>query len=91
MVKLQEIILPRKFRTTTSGIPSLSVKSTTLESSSKKQNGNSAENGSVNGTDKNAPMGNLFTRQALKSYETANHMILYKYSAYGGTCGDLPK
>lgn len=79
--------MPRKFRTTTSGIPS----STKTESPSKKQNGNSAENGSVNGTEKIAPMGNLFTRQALKTYETANHMILYKYAAYGGTCGDLPK
>lgn len=82
--------MPRKFRTTTSGIPS-SVTSSKTESPSKKQNGNSAENGAVNGTDKIPPMGNLFTRQALKTYETANHMILYKYAAYGGICGDLPK
>jgi hypothetical protein len=81
--QLQEIILPRKFRTTTSGIPSTPSK--------KHQNGNGIENGSVNGKDKETPMGNLLTRQSLKTYETANHMILYKYAAYGGTCGDLPK
>ena len=86
--------MPRKFRTTTSDIPSSSsssAKTTILSTPNKKQNGNSVENGSVNGKDKEAPMGNLLTRQALKTYETANHMILYKYAAYGGTCGDLPK
>jgi hypothetical protein len=84
---LQEIILPRKFRTTTSGIPSL----TSLEAPKTHQNGNGTENGSVNGKEKETSMGNLLTRQSLKTYETANHMILYKYSTYGGLCGDLPK
>lgn len=84
--------MPRKFRTTTSDIPSSSsaAKTTILTTPNKKQQ-NGAENGSVNGKEKEAPMGNLLTRQALKTYETANHMILYKYAAYGGTCGDLPK
>lgn len=84
--------MPRKFRTTTSDIPSSSSVKTTILTPNKKQlNGNGAENGSVNGKEKEAPMGNLLTRQALKTYETANHMILYKYAAYAGTCGDLPK
>lgn len=89
--------MPRKFRTTTSGIPSSSSSSSvTISTPNKKakQNGNGAENGSVNGNNKEKEtesMGSLLTRQALKTYETANHMILYKYAAYGGTCGDLPK
>lgn len=84
--------MPRKFRTTTSDIPSSSsaAKTTILTTPNKKQQ-NGAENGSVNGKEKEAHMGNLLTRQVLKTYETANHMILYKYAAYGGTCGDLPK
>ena len=32
-----------------------------------------------------------FTRQALYTYRAKNHLIDYKYSAYGGTCHDLPK
>lgn len=32
-----------------------------------------------------------FTRQALYTYRAKNHIIHYKYSAYGGTCHDLPK
>ncbi|XP_037961001.1 dedicator of cytokinesis protein 9 isoform X2 [Teleopsis dalmanni] len=32
-----------------------------------------------------------FTRQALYTYRAKNHLIHYKYSAYGGTCHDLPK
>ncbi|KAG5678742.1 hypothetical protein PVAND_008388 [Polypedilum vanderplanki] len=82
---VSEVILPRKFRTITTGIPSF-----ISESPKKQSNSNSTENGSVNGKEKES-MGNLLTRQALKTYETANHMILYKYSVYGGNCGDLPK
>ncbi|XP_067624519.1 dedicator of cytokinesis protein 9 isoform X2 [Eurosta solidaginis] len=32
-----------------------------------------------------------FTRQALYTYRAKNHLIHYKYSAYGGTCHDLPR
>ncbi|KAL9930008.1 dedicator of cytokinesis protein Ziz isoform 2-T3 [Glossina fuscipes fuscipes] len=32
-----------------------------------------------------------FTRQALYTYRARNHLIHYKYSAYGGSCHDLPK
>lgn len=35
--------------------------------------------------------GLLLTRQALHSYECNNHLIQYKYSAYSGSCHDLPK
>ncbi|XP_030384667.1 dedicator of cytokinesis protein 9 isoform X2 [Scaptodrosophila lebanonensis] len=31
-----------------------------------------------------------FTRQALYTYRAKNHLIHYKYNAYGGTCHDLP-
>lgn len=82
----QEIILPRKFRTVSSGIPSIPA-----ESVKKHENGNGTENGVTNGKDKDSPVGSLLTRQALKTYETANHMVFYKYSVYGGACGDLPK
>lgn len=60
------------------------------ESAKKHENG-SAENGVTNGKEKDSPVGSLLTRQALKTYETANHMVFYKYSVYGGTCGDLPR
>lgn len=82
---LKEIILPRKFRTVTSGIPQ---NSSTIPK--KHQNG-SAENGSSNVKEKEINVGSLLTRQALSSYESPNHMVLYKYQVYGGTCGDLPK
>lgn len=32
-----------------------------------------------------------FTRQALYTYRAKNHLIHYKYSAYGGNCHDLPR
>lgn len=40
---------------------------------------------------KDSTAGHLLTRQALTTYETANHIVHYKYSAYSGTCHDLPK
>lgn len=33
----------------------------------------------------------LLTRQALHTYQSNNHLIHYKYSAYGGSCRDLPR
>lgn len=75
--------MPRKFRTVKSGIPAL-----TPEAVKKHENG---ENGVTNGRDKDSLVGSLLTRQALKTYETANHMVFYKYGVYGGTCGDLPR
>lgn len=33
----------------------------------------------------------LLTRQALNSYTSNNHIIHYKYSAYSGSCHDLPR
>jgi hypothetical protein len=82
--------LPRKFRTLTSGIPTLPIP---VENGKKHENGNgsSPENGVTNGKEKEPLVGSLLTRQALKTYETANHMVFYKYSVYGGTCGDLPR
>jgi len=77
---LQEIVLHRKFRTVTSGIPS------SIESPAKQKNG-----GTENGVKEKENLGSLLTRQALSTYESPNHMVLYKYAGYGGTCGDLPK
>lgn len=69
----------------TSGIPS----GASLEHGKKHENGNGTENGHSNGKD--SLVGSLLTRQALKTYETANHMVFYKYGVYGGACGDLPR
>ena len=61
------------------------------ESVKKHENGNGTENGQTNGKEKDSLIGSLLTRQALKTYETANHMVFYKYGVYGGACGDLPR
>lgn len=82
--------MPRKFRTLTSGIPTLTHEATKKHENG--SNGTNAENGLTNGKEKESSLvGSLLTRQALKTYETANHMVFYKYSVYGGTCGDLPR
>lgn len=39
----------------------------------------------------NASSSTLLTRQALHTYQSNNHLIHYKYSAYGGSCRDLPR
>lgn len=57
-------------------------------------NGTSSTNGngvSKEKENKEGAAGHLLTRQALTTYETANHIVHYKYSAYSGTCHDLPK
>lgn len=61
------------------------------ESVKKHENGTGTENGQTNGKEKDSLVGSLLTRQALKTYETANHMVFYKYGVYGGACGDLPR
>lgn len=85
--------MPRKFRTVANGIPVATPKK-----HQNGTNGNSSENGtngnSSNGKEKEKeppPVGSLLARQALHTYETANHIVHYKYSAYGGACSDLPK
>lgn len=35
--------------------------------------------------------GLLLTRQALHTYQSNDHLVYYKYSAYGGTYHDLPR
>lgn len=84
--------MPRKFRTVTNGIPVATPK----KQQNGNTNGNSSENGTngTNGKEKEKeppPVGSLLARQALHTYETANHIVHYKYSAYGGACNDLPK
>ncbi|XP_065085612.1 dedicator of cytokinesis protein 9 isoform X1 [Ochlerotatus camptorhynchus] len=101
-----EVVLPKKFRTVTSNIPSFAK----ALASSSAQNGGSSSGKSAaatNGTssqcaspthDSNgsnratvSSTGHLLTRQALHTYESANHLIHYKYSAYGGTYQELPR
>lgn len=36
-------------------------------------------------------LGNLLTRQALKTYEAPSHIIEYKYSEYSKSVVDLPR
>lgn len=73
--------MPRKYRTTVPGSPRKSLPY---------KNGNAKENGN-DGREKDTSMGNLLTRQALKSYEAPCHIIKYKYGAYSGTLAELPR
>lgn len=94
----QEVTLPKKFRTVTSNIPSFAaLPSVPSSPSNGSANGNNHPS-SPQATGKAATppgggnlQGHLLTRQALHTYESANHLIHYKYSAYGGTCLDLPR
>ncbi|KAL9707170.1 hypothetical protein quinque_010688 [Culex quinquefasciatus] len=93
-----EVTLPKKFRTVTSNIPSFAaLPSVPSSPSNGSANGNNHPS-SPQATGKAATppgwgnlQGHLLTRQALHTYESANHLIHYKYSAYGGTCLDLPR
>lgn len=98
LVFQQEVTLPKKFRTVTSNIPSFAaLPSVPSSPSNGSANGNNHPS-SPQATGKAATppgggnlQGHLLTRQALHTYESANHLIHYKYSAYGGTCLDLPR
>lgn len=87
----QEIIMPREFRTVSNNIPTSSkaIQNGNGTSTIDEQhtNGNSS---STNGVHVQS-QGHLLTRQALHTYETANHVIRYKYNSYSGTLHDLPK
>ncbi|XP_063703194.1 dedicator of cytokinesis protein 9 isoform X3 [Culicoides brevitarsis] len=77
---VSEDVLPKKFRTLSNHIP---------PSSGTKKKGSVNGNSAVNGD--SGKEGHLFTRQALHSYEEANHVINYKYNEYSGSCYDMPK
>lgn len=83
---VSEIVLPKKFRTVSSNIPPIPQKEL-------KRTDSSSSNGSSQSTSPSHAnaLGHLLTRQALHTYQTADHVINYKYSAYSGTCYDLPK
>ncbi|XP_037912923.1 dedicator of cytokinesis protein 9 isoform X4 [Hermetia illucens] len=92
---VSEVILPRKFRTVSSTIPKINCHNS---SSSNSHHSSSQQNGS--GTASQTPPqstlphstpGQLLTRQALHTYQTNNHLVHYKYSAYSGSCHDLPR
>lgn len=87
---VSEVVLPKKFRTLHNNIPSPVTKKETSrrpsDSSSISSNSSSPSNFA-----QQPAQGHLLTRQALHTYETANHVIHYKCSAYGGTCYELPK
>lgn len=79
---VSEVVLSKKFRTLSSNIPAISKKSSS-------NGANNNTNGDNNSSKEQ--LGHLFTRQALHSYETANHVIHYKYNEFSGSCYDMPK
>lgn len=78
---VSEVILPKKFRTLNSNIPTLPKRE--LKRSDSGSQSSSPSHLSTSGY--------LLTRQALHTYETANHIIHYKFNAYGGSCYEIPK
>lgn len=103
----QQVVLPRKFRTTSNYIPTLpslkkEISSTKLSNGSLKTNGSPSSNSladetsnesETNGHHATTPHshGLLLTRQALHTYQSNNHLVHYKYSAYSGSFHELPK
>lgn len=105
---LQEVVLPRKYRTTVNNIPRLpspskptvngSISSTATSpvtlSSSPTLTSTSNEEVDLNDVSNNQSVihqGLLLTRQALRTYQSNNHLIHYKYNGYSGSCHDLPR
>lgn len=109
---LQQVVLPRKFRTTGNCIPTfptlqkeISSNSLTNGNGSVRSNGTTAsiaepedvtdDTTSTNGTHSlqngSPSKGLLLTKQSLHTYQSNNHLVHYKYSAYSGTFNDLPK
>uniref|UniRef100_A0A336LXY2 CSON007578 protein n=2 Tax=Culicoides sonorensis TaxID=179676 RepID=A0A336LXY2_CULSO len=86
---VSEVVLPKKFRTLSSNIPTISKKSSVNGANGNATNGDSSSNNSSSSSSKEQ-LGHLFTRQALYTYETANHVIQYKYNEFSGTCYDMP-
>lgn len=85
--------MPRKYRTVSMNIPATSKQFSSL-------NGQSSNNGASSPTTTATASttttittnhGLLLTRQALQSYESNHHIVHYKYSAFGGSCHDLPR
>lgn len=79
------MVLPRKYRTTSKDLLSLGENGSAAVSPA-------AENGD-GGTahQSQGQPGLLLTRQALNTYQSNNHLIHYKYGAYGKSWMDLPK
>ncbi|XP_058447960.1 dedicator of cytokinesis protein 9 isoform X2 [Malaya genurostris] len=90
-----EVVLSKKFRTITSNIPNFSRTSSSSSDSTKSTSNPSSNGACINDSRPSSPtvnvQGHLLTRQALHTYESANHVIHYKYSAYGGTYLELPR
>lgn len=88
-IRLQQVVLPRKFRTVTNNIPSFcngisqseSVPTTPAEDETQTQLNNNHH----------TTQGLLLTRQALHTYSRNNNLVHYKYNAYSGSCHDLPR
>lgn len=109
---MQQVVLPRKFRTTGNCIPTLpSITKEISSNSLANGNGSIKTNGtsatiaqpedvtddavSTNGTHTaqtgSPSKGLLLTKQSLHTYQSNNHLVHYKYSAYSGSFNDLPK
>lgn len=124
MLNSQQVVLPRKFRTTSNYIPSLPTPPTNVKNEPKQTNGNgsisseksvASSNVSLSSTSSSLSEdvtatsagdssqshlvqstqqqqhGLLLTRQALHTYQSNDHLVYYKYSAYSGTYHDLPR
>lgn len=107
ILEMKQVVLPRKFRTTSNFIPTLptlkkEVSSTKLSNGSLKTNGSPSSNSLADeAKDENITNGHntpssqshglLLTRQALHTYQSNNHLVHYKYSAYSGSFHELPK
>ncbi|XP_058818408.1 dedicator of cytokinesis protein 9 isoform X6 [Topomyia yanbarensis] len=90
-----EVVLTKKFRTIASNIPSY-AKVTVNNTNTNNRTSTSTSTGSPgNNSRPSSPtinlQGHLLTRQALHTYESTNHAIHYKYSAYGGSYYELPR
>lgn len=94
--------LPPSAHTNVSNTPSStapsspSPSSTSLSSDASGHINNNNNHTSNNNNNNNQPnsahqQGLLLTRQALHTYKSNNHIVHYKYSAYGGSCHELPK
>lgn len=64
---------------------------TTVPSSPTRAFENHNGNGKKSDEKESDTVGNLLTRQALKTYESPNHVIKSKYEVYSGAFVDLPR
>jgi dedicator of cytokinesis protein 9/10/11 len=89
---VSEIIYPKKFRTLSSCMP------TTTTTASSPTKGPAPKSPTKNGSSPppvpsqfTPPQCHLLTREALNTYQTANHIVNYKYKTYSYSSVELPR